>query len=38
VSGVTFGHHGSGFESTVGDFSNRELFVVGFFSRDDGGI
>jgi len=22
VSGVTFGHHGSGFESTVGDFSN----------------
>jgi len=38
VSGVTFGHHGSGFEGRVGDFSNWELFVVGFFSRDDGGI
>jgi len=22
VSGVTFGHHGSGFEGRVGDFSN----------------
>jgi len=38
VSGVTFGHHGGGFEGRVGDFSNGELFVVGFFSGDDGGI
>jgi len=38
VSGVTFGHHGGGFESTVGDFGNRELFVIGFLGRDDRGI
>jgi len=36
VSGITFGHHVGGFERTVGDFSNGELFVVSFFSRDDG--
>jgi hypothetical protein len=38
VSGITFGHHGSGFEGRVGDFSNWELFVISFFSWDDGGI
>jgi hypothetical protein len=38
VSGVTFGHHGGGFEGRVGDFSNGELFVIGFLGRDDGGI
>jgi len=38
VSGVTLGHHTSGFEDGVGDFSNGELFVVSLFSGDDGGI
>jgi len=38
VSGVTFGHHGSGFEGGVGDFGNGELFVIGFLGRDDGSI
>jgi len=38
MSGVTLGHHGGGFESGVGDFSNGELFVVGLFSGDDGSI
>jgi len=38
VSGITFGHHVGGFESTVGDFGNAQLFVIGFFSRDDGSI
>jgi len=38
VSGVTFGHHGGGFEDAVGDFGNRELFVIGFLGGDDGGI
>jgi hypothetical protein len=38
VSGVTLGHHGGRFESTVGNFSNRELFVIGLLGRDDGGI
>merc|ERR1719386_242166 len=33
VSWVTFGHHGSWFESGVGDFGNRELFMISFFSR-----
>jgi len=32
VSGVAFGHHRGGFKSGVGDFSNAELFVIGFFS------
>jgi len=35
VSWVTFGHHGSRFESRVSDFSNRKLFMVSFFSRDN---
>jgi len=38
VSGVTFGHHGGGFEGGVGDFGNGELFVIGLFSGNDGGI
>jgi len=38
MSGVTFGHHGGGFESRVSDFGNGKLFVIGFFSRDDGSI
>jgi hypothetical protein len=38
MSGIALGHHGSRFESGVGDFSNRELFVIGLFSGDDGGI
>jgi len=38
VSGVTFGHGIGGFEDGVGDFGNRELFVISFFGRDDGGI
>jgi hypothetical protein len=38
VSGVAFGHHVGGFEGRVGDFSNGELFVVGFFSGDDGSV
>jgi hypothetical protein len=38
VSGVALGHHVGGFESGVGDFSNGELFVIGFLGRDDGGI
>jgi hypothetical protein len=32
VSWVTLSHHGSWFEYGVGDFSNRQLFVVSFFS------
>jgi hypothetical protein len=38
MSGVTFGHHVGGFERRVGDFGNGELFVIGFFGGDDGGI
>jgi len=38
VSGITFGHSIGGFKSRVGDFSNRELFVISFLGRDDGGI
>ena len=38
VSRVTFSHHVGGFEGRVGDFGNGQLFVVGLFSRDDGGI
>jgi hypothetical protein len=37
VAWVTFGHGGCGFECTVGDFSNRQLFVVGFFGTNDWG-
>jgi len=35
VSWVTFGHHWSWFKSGVGDFSNRKLFMISFFSGDD---
>jgi len=38
VSGVALSHHGGRFEGRVGDFSNGELFVIGLFSGDDGGI
>jgi len=38
MSGITFGHHRSWFESGVGDFSNRELFMVSFLSRDNWGV
>jgi len=38
VSGVAFGHHGGGFESTVGDFGDGKLFVIGFLGGDDGGV
>jgi len=32
VSGITLGHHVSGFEGGVGDFGNGELFMVSLFS------
>jgi len=35
---ITFRHHVRGFESSVGDFGDRELFVVGLFSGDDRGV
>ena len=35
MSGVTFGHHGSGFEGRVGNFSHRELFVISFLGGND---
>ena len=38
VSWITLSHHGCGFESRVGDFSNGELFVISFLSRDNWGI
>jgi len=38
VSWIAFGHHGSGFESWVGDFSNGQLFVVSFLGWDNWGI
>jgi hypothetical protein len=38
VSGVAFGHHVSRLERAVGDFSDGELFVVGFLGGDDWGI
>jgi len=38
VSWVTFCHHIGWFERRVGDFSNGELFVIGFLSWDNRGI
>ena len=38
VSGIAFSHHVGGLERAVSNFSNGELFVVGLFSGDDGGI
>ena len=38
VTWVTFHHLVGWFESGVGDFGDRELFVVGLFGRDDRGI
>jgi len=38
VSGIAFGHHGSGFESGVGDFSNWELFMISFLGWDNWGV
>jgi len=38
MSGVTFGHHGGGLESGVGDLSDGELLVVSFLGRDDWGV
>ena len=38
VSWVTFGHHGGWLEGGVGDFSNGELFVIGFLGGDDWSI
>ena len=38
MSGIALSHHGCGFEGRVGDLSNGELFVIGLFSGDDGGI
>ena len=38
VTGVALGHHVGGLEAAVGDLSNGELFVVGLFSGDDGGV
>ena len=35
---VALGHHGGGFESTVGDFGNGQLFMVSLLSRDDRGV
>jgi hypothetical protein len=35
VARIALGHHGAWFEGCVGDFSNRELFVVCFLSRDN---
>jgi len=38
VSWVTFGHHGGWLETGVGDFSNGQLFVIGFLSGDNWSI
>jgi len=38
VSWVAFGHHRGGFESGVGDFGDAQLFVIGLFGGDNGGI
>ena len=38
VSGIAFSHHVCWFEAWVSNFSNWELFVVSFFSWDDGGV
>lgn len=38
VSWVTLNHHRGRLEDGVGDFSNGELFVVGFLSGDDWGV
>jgi hypothetical protein len=38
VSRVALGHHVGGLEGRVGQFGNRELFVVSLFSRNDRGI
>ena len=38
VAGVALGEHGGGFEGGVGDFSDGELFMVGLFGGDDGGV
>jgi len=38
VSWITFGHHGGRFESGVCDFSNGELFMISFLSRDNWSI
>lgn len=38
VSWVTLNHHRGGLEDGVGDFSDGELFVVGFLGGDDWGI
>jgi len=38
VSWITFSHHRGRFESGVSDFSNGELFMISFFSRDNWSI
>jgi hypothetical protein len=38
VSWVALGHSVCWFEDGIGDFSNGELFVIGFLSRDDWSI
>merc|ERR1712146_660956 len=35
VSWVTLNHHGGWLEDGVGDFRNRQLFLVGLLSRDN---
>jgi len=35
VSWITFGHHRGRFKSGVSDFSNGELFMISFFSRNN---
>jgi hypothetical protein len=38
VSGIAFGHHVGGLKDGVGELRNRELFMVGLVSRNDGSI
>jgi hypothetical protein len=38
MAGVAFDHLVAGLKAHVGDFSDRQLFMVSLFSRDDGGI
>ena len=38
VARIALDHHGGRLENGVGDFSNRELFVVSLFGGNDGCI
>ena len=34
MAGIAFGHHGRWLKGAVGDFSHRQLLVVGLLHRD----